>query len=456
MPGNKLTKLMTAAALALVPILGLAQHGGMGGGGGGGGMTSGGSVSGPAGGSGMSNGMSNEMGTRMGQNTGMSGARHERQMHAEALQQGHRELLDFDPRGNLVVRNEIVGFGATTHGLAAVQAAGFVIGRQSELTGLDANVVVLTAPHGMSARKALKRLRALDPDAAYDFNHVYFKGGTDASAASAAARVPATPSAGDGQNTLARRVGLVDGGVEPGHAALRSITLQTHGCNGTAVPSSHGTAVASRLLAGFSEATPAITDVDLYVADVYCDAPTGGSTEAVIHALAWLMQEDVPVINVSLIGPPNVLLQRVIELASAHGHLIVAAVGNDGPAAPPLYPAAYPGVIAVTGVDRAGKVLIEAGRGKFIAFAAPGADIEAASLPSGSSPVRGTSFAAPIVASRLALRLERPDRAAAERAVSELASAAVDLGRSGRDSVYGNGCIGCAVPKSEAGAARAH
>jgi subtilisin family serine protease len=168
------------------------------------------------------------------------------------------------------------------------------------------------------------------------------------------------------------------------------------------------------------------------------------------------MQEDVPVINVSLIGPPNVLLQRVIELASAHGHLIVAAVGNDGPAAPPLYPAAYPGVIAVTGVDRAGKVLIEAGRGKFIAFAAPGADIEAASLPSGSSPVRGTSFAAPIVASRLALRLERPDRAAAERAVSELASAAVDLGRSGRDSVYGNGCIGCAVPKSEAGAARAH
>ena len=43
---------MTAALLALVPILGLAQHGGMGGGGGGGGMTSGGSMSGPASGSG--------------------------------------------------------------------------------------------------------------------------------------------------------------------------------------------------------------------------------------------------------------------------------------------------------------------------------------------------------------------------------------------------------------------
>jgi hypothetical protein len=447
---------MTAAALALVPILGLAQHGGMGGGGGGGGMTSGGSMSGPAGGSGMSNGMSNEMGTRMGQSTGMSGLRDVRRMHAEALQQGHRDLLDFDPHGDLIVRNELVGFGATAQGLAATQAAGFVIGRQSELTGLDANVVVLTAPQGMSARKALKRLRDLDPDAAYDFNHVYFKSGTDAAAASAAARVPATSSAGDGQKTLSRRVGLIDGGVEPGHAALRSLTLHTHGCNGTAVPSSHGTAVASRLLAGFSEAAPAITDVNLYVADVYCDAPTGGSTEAVIQALAWLMQENVAVINVSLVGPPNTLLQRVIELASAHGHLIVAAVGNDGPSAPPLYPAAYPGVVAVTAVDRADKVLIEAGRGQFIAFAAPGADIEAASLPSGSSPVRGTSFAAPIVASRLALRLERPDRAAAERAVNDLATAAVDLGRPGRDSVYGNGCVGCAPRNAATEAARTH
>ena len=99
---------MTAALLALVPILGLAQHGGMGGGGGGGGMTSGGSMSGPAGGSGMSNGMSNgmtnEMGTRMAPSTGMSGLRDARRMHAEALQQGHRDLLDFDPHGDPNVR----------------------------------------------------------------------------------------------------------------------------------------------------------------------------------------------------------------------------------------------------------------------------------------------------------------------------------------------------------------
>lgn len=451
MSRQKRTRLITAALLALLPILGLSQHGGMGGGGGGG-MQSGGSMSGPTGGSGMSSGM----GMRMEQSGGMSGFREARRMHAEALQRGHRDLLDFDPHGNLIVRNELVGFGVTTRGLPAVQAAGFVIRRQSELKGLDADIVALTAPPGTSARKALKRLREIDPDAVYDFNHVYFKSETDTAAASAAANVPTSPSSGNGQETRARRVGLIDGGVEPGHAALRSLTLQTHGCNGTAVPSSHGTAIASRLVAGFHEAAPTIADVNLYVADVYCGAPTGGSTDAVIQGLAWLIQENVPVINVSLVGPPNVLLQRVIELASARGHLIVAAVGNDGPSAPPLYPAAYPGVVAVTGVDGADKVLIEAGRGRFIAFAAPGADIEAASLPSGYSPVRGTSFAAPIVASRLTLLLERPDRVAAERAVSELATAAVDLGRPGRDPVYGNGCVGCAARNAATGAARTH
>ena len=378
-------------------------------------------------------------------------------MHAEALQHGHRDLLDFDPRGNLIVRNEIVGFGVTTQGLTTAQAAGFVISRQNTLEGLDAEIVVLTAPQGMSARKALRKLGEIDPDATYDFNHIYFESdaGAGAESAAAAAQAPVSRPPGDGP-VSARRVGLIDGGVEPSHSALRSLTLHTSGCNGATVPSAHGTAIASRLVAGFSGAGPTMPHVDLYVADVYCGAPTGGSTDAVIHGLGWLVEENVPVVNVSLVGPPNKLLQRVVEMASARGYLIVAAVGNDGPSAPPLYPAAYPGVVAVTGVDRADKVLIEAGRGKFVAFAAPGADVEAASLPSGYSPVRGTSFAAPIVASRLDLLLERPDRVAAERAINELAASAIDLGSPGRDSVYGNGCIGCAASDAAAEAARAH
>jgi subtilisin family serine protease len=56
--------------------------------------------------------------------------------------------------------------------------------------------------------------------------------------------------------------------------------------------------------------------------------------------------------------------------------------------------------------------------------------------------VRGTSFAAPIVAGLLAERLQEPDRQAAEHAVDDLAHRAVDLGATGPDPVYGWGLVG--------------
>ena len=82
---------------------------------------------------------------------------------------------------------------------------------------------------------------------------------------------------------------------------------------------------------------------------------------------------------------------------------IVAAVGNDGPAAPPQYPASYPGVVAVTGVDARGRALPEAGKASHLDFAAPGADMAAALPGQGYAKVRGTSFAAPFATARLAI-----------------------------------------------------
>jgi hypothetical protein len=40
------------------------------------------------------------------------------------------------------------------------------------------------------------------------------------------------------------------------------------------------------------------------------------------------------VVNISLVGPDNMLLRQLVRQMIARGHIIVAAVGNDGPAAP--------------------------------------------------------------------------------------------------------------------------
>jgi subtilisin family serine protease len=156
------------------------------------------------------------------------------------------------------------------------------------------------------------------------------------------------------------------------------------------------------------------------VADIYGAGPTGGSAEALARALAWMAQIRVSVINVSLVGPPNTLVAAAVRALSARGARVVAAVGNDGPAAPPAYPASYPEVIAVTAVDARDRVLPEAGRAAHIDYAAPGAEMSAAGPSGGLAAVRGTSFAAPIVAGRLAMLLREPNAVAAPSALAAL------------------------------------
>jgi subtilisin family serine protease len=216
------------------------------------------------------------------------------------------------------------------------------------------------------------------------------------------------------------------------------------------VPSAHGTAVASLLAGSAGDFHGAAPQAELFAADVYCGLPAGGAVDRLAAALGWMARERVAVINVSLVGPRNALLERVVASLVSRGFLIVAAVGNDGPAAPPLYPAAYDGVMGVTAVDARHRVLIEACRGKHLDLAAPGADMSAATLgQSGQTDafasVRGTSFAAPIVAGLLARTLARPDSAARDQAVAALAGSAEDLGPRGRDDIYGAGLVGTDV-----------
>ncbi|HTY49976.1 MAG TPA: S8 family serine peptidase, partial [Steroidobacteraceae bacterium] len=279
------------------------------------------------------------------------------------------------------------------------------------------------------------------PGGNFDFNHVYAPSG-DLQAAPAPRTVGAAAANGAAPRELSPRVGLIDGGVDGAHPVFRGVLIHRHGCGEVAVPDPHGTAVASLLVGRAPQFRGAAPGAELYAADVYCGAPTGGAVDALADAFAWLVRMGVPVINVSLVGPSNSTLQAVVQKVLARGVLIVAAVGNDGPAAPPLYPASYPGVIGVTAVDARRHALPEAAQGPQVRFAAPGADMAAACSPQAFALVRGTSFAAPLVAGLLALQYHGQDPVAAARAIDALAHQAVDLGAPGRDAVYGYGLVG--------------
>jgi subtilisin family serine protease len=359
-----------------------------------------------------------------------------RKLLAELLRRNRAEL-ERGPRGEAIVRGEVTAYSPSATLLADAQVAGFVIAREIALGGLGVRVVVLRAPPGWSTRRALRQLQGMDPEGDFDFNHIYLPVGFARSASSGGMQAAAVLE----QAGSAVRVGLVDGGIAAEHPAIRGATVHTHGCDGTIVPSAHGTAVAS-LLVGLSEdfrgAAPGGT---LYAADIYCGRATGGAADAFASALAWLADERVAVINTSIVGPPNRILERVVSALSDRGHAIVAAVGNDGPAARPLFPAAYPATVGVTGVRATRRVLPEAGRGPHVDFAAPGADMLAAAVGSPFAEVRGTSYAAPLVAGLLAGLIDQPDPDAVREAIASLAAAAIDLGREGRDEVYGEGLV---------------
>lgn len=360
-----------------------------------------------------------------------------RQVRVRNLLRTHRTVLEADPRGAPIVRNEVVALSPTGAALDRARAAGFGIGRTRTLEGLDVSIVVLQAPPRMSTRRALERLRREDPEGTYDYNHVYLESGEAGSGTSETSGAALAGSA-----AVATKVGLIDGGVRRSHSVFSGVNVHEYGCTGGAVPSAHGTAVASLLVGQGDVFHGAAPGAELFAADVYCGFATGGALDSVAEAFAWMSREKVPVINISLVGPANALLEQIVRVVTSRGHIVVAAVGNDGPSASPLYPAAYPEVVAVTGVDAKDRVLVEACRGKHVDFSAPGANMSAAGIDAPFAVVRGTSFAAPIVAGLLARQLSVVDKAQANAAVAALVAQATDLGARGVDKIYGNGLVG--------------
>ena len=350
------------------------------------------------------------------------------------LLRDHGDRVEVDRNGEPAVRGVLVATGVDAAMTARASDEGFSVIDRERIEGLDLELVRFAVPKGRSLARAQKQLGKLLPGAEIDADHLYFASGAPGPGGALPGAALASMA---GANSAP--LGLIDGGVAA-HPSVAGRVEQRGFARGAPAASRHGTAVAS-LLIGSGTVRGAAPGQRLRSADVYGSDPAGGNASAIARALGWLVEGDVAVTTISLVGPDNALLRTAVSRAQQRGMLIVAAVGNDGPSAPPAYPAAYLGVLGVTGVDAKGRALPDAGRKTPVDFDAPGADVLAATGAASTERLRGTSFAAPLVAGRLVRLYPAPAVDRIEGAVLALIGEARDLGKKGRDTVYGHGLI---------------
>jgi subtilisin family serine protease len=329
----------------------------------------------------------------------------------------------------------LVADAAAADRLIAAAGAYRLLGR-NRLSALDMEMVTFRLPESVGGPAAIAELEALEPGATAGVNHAY-RSDPDSGAAQArqfADRLIGWP----GQGCKAHaRVGIIDTDLAPGALDLASARIESARFTSAGADTSHGTAVA-RLIAGPGR----LKGVTLYHASVV-DRPLGrdamAGVDSLIRALDWMQANEVRVVNVSLAGPYNKLLDRTLQAAARRGMIVVAAAGNNGRNGPPRYPAAARETIAVTAVDADGAAYRRAPQAPHIDIAAPGVDVF---IDTGAGRYfSGTSIAAPFVTAAIASDPQAVALGSAQAVRDWLARNARDLGAPGRDAQFGFGLL---------------
>ena len=214
-------------------------------------------------------------------------------------------------------------------------------------------------------------------------------------------------------------VAVIDSGVSATHPVLRGkvlagkdLGLPNHG--GWCDEVGHGTLIASIIAGRPVTGNPFVgmaPDSRILPVRVLRDAKKAFDPQLpfrIAQAIVWAVDNGADLINLSLETVPTPQLANAVRYAVARKVVLVAAAGNqqsDEQRTQPAYPAGYPLVLAVAGVDEQGSHVGTSISGDYIDVAAPGLLIEGPA-PGGGYRVEsegGTSFAAAYVTGVAAL-----------------------------------------------------
>jgi subtilisin family serine protease len=191
-------------------------------------------------------------------------------------------------------------------------------------------------------------------------------------------------------------VAVIDSKIDTKHPDLTGVVADEYDVVGSpAVAHSHGTAMAGAIAAR-SKLVGVAPKVKLLAVRAFSGSGESaeGTTFNILKSVDWAANKNARIINMSFAGPPDDLLREMLAKANARGIVLIAAVGNAGPRAPPLYPAADAGVLGVTATDVDDRLMAQANRGPQVAVAAPGVEILAAAPDGKYQLTSGTSIAA--------------------------------------------------------------
>ena len=322
---------------------------------------------------------------------------------------------------------------------------GYLFATVTDLPGLGLRLAEVAAPSSFDIGEVRQGvIDVVGKDRAdVDLNHIYTAGTLVDSPENEGTSPRDAIEFPDDLDQMSLRIGMIDSEVDVSHPSLAEARVNSRSFTPKDAkrPDFHGTAIASIIAANGQDFRGIAPGSEVYAASVFQQHEEEGeiaSTVSLVRALDWLMTSGVDTINISLAGPPNRLLETALARASTSGVVILAAAGNGGPVAEPMYPAAYDSVVAVTAVDASGKVFRLANRGSYLDLAAPGVALVHARAGGGYSASSGTSFAVPFATTAAArLRQLNPE----EDVIQTLFRDAEDVGPPGRDDIYGYGLL---------------
>lgn len=251
-------------------------------------------------------------------------------------------------------------------------------------------------------------------------------------------------------------VAVVDSGIEDSHPDLAGqLAIMENFVDGAAAAEAHGTAVAGIIAAqarngvGMEGIAPDARLMGLRA----CwqeGAATRCNSFTLAKAIHFAILHEARVINLSLSGPPDLLLQRLLDAAQARGIKVVAAVDPDDVSGG--FPASHPGVFAVTDKPEHGAGARRDGAAVLLSF---GRDVPATAPGAGWTLVSGPSFAAAHVAGLLALLTELQPALTALQARRQIALYPADIAVAGTvDACATVARVAHACPCACGGAAR--